>query len=52
MIAGIEALVPVRLLDARHQLLLRVRPRTVADEMLLLGELVLEQERILPLECR
>ncbi len=38
--------------DARQQLVLRIGARGVADHALVLGELLVEQERIVPLEAR
>src|SRR5437667_309868 len=41
--------------DARQQLVLRIGARSVADHALVFGELVVEQERVVPLErsrCR
>jgi hypothetical protein len=43
---GVEALLPVGLEDARHQVPLRVLARAVADHALVPGELGLEQEGI------
>src|SRR5258708_2625457 len=45
-----ELLVPVSLQHARHQLVLAVVARGVADRDFFLGELVVEEERILPIE--
>ena len=47
---AMELLVPVGLQHARHQLVLAVVARGVADRDLLLGELVVEEERVLPVE--
>src|SRR5580704_8613964 len=47
---AMEFLVPVGLQHARHQLVLAVIARDVADRDLLLAELVVEEERILPVE--
>ena len=47
---AVELLVPVGLQHARHQLVLAVVARGVADRDLLLAELVVEEERILPVE--
>ena len=47
---AVELLVAVRLDDARHQLLLAVGARAVAHHALVLGELVLEEQRVFPLE--
>ena len=49
---AIDSLLAERLLDARHQLLLREGAGAVADEALLLAEQVIEQQRILPVEDR
>ena len=51
----VEALVAMGLQDARHQLVLGVGPRAVANHALLLAELVLEDQGVIPLEsgrCR
>src|SRR3546814_4075538 len=45
---AVEDLVAVGLEDARHQLVLAVGPRGVADHALLLAELLLQQQRVLP----
>ena len=42
----------VGLRDARQQLVLRVGARGIADQPLVFGELLVEQERIVPLEAR
>ena len=42
--------VPERVLDARHELFLRVRVRGVAHHALLFVELALEEQRVVPLE--
>src|SRR5205814_9087781 len=47
---AIELLVPVGLDDARHQFVLAVVARSIADRDLLLGELIVEEERVLPVE--
>ena len=47
---AVELLVPVGLQHARHQLVLAVVAGRVADRDLLLGELVVEEERVLPVE--
>jgi molybdate transport system substrate-binding protein len=46
----VEALMAVGLEYARHQLLLRVLAGGVADQAFVLGELVVEEERVVPLE--
>ena len=45
-----EHFVPIRLDHAREQLLLAVFARGVADRALLLGQLLVEMQRIVPLE--
>ena len=47
---AVEILVEIGLGDARLQLLLRIGFRRVADHALLVGELVVEVERIGPVE--
>ena len=47
---AIELLVAVGLQHARHQLVLAVVAGRIADRDLLLGELVVEEERVLPVE--
>jgi hypothetical protein len=47
---AVKLLVPVGFQHARHQLVLAVVARGIADRDLLLGELVVEEERILPVE--
>ena len=49
---AVEALVPVRLHDARQQFLPGVGAGAVAHQPLILAELIVEQERIVPLEER
>jgi hypothetical protein len=44
--------VPIRLEDARHQAVLRVLTGGGLDQPLVVGELVFEQERIVPGEFR
>ena len=48
--AAIELLVAVRFQDSRHELVLRVGARHVADVSLVLGELVVEVQGVFPSE--
>ncbi|OIQ68862.1 hypothetical protein GALL_495410 [mine drainage metagenome] len=47
---AIDPLFQIGLGDARQQLVLRIGPRSVADHALVFGELLVEHERIVPLE--
>src|SRR5262249_33810651 len=49
---AVSFLLQIGLDHARQQLVLRIGARGVADRALVLGELVLEQKRVVPLECR
>ncbi len=46
----VEALVPVHFEHPGHQLVLGIIPRGIANQPLFLAELVIEKERIVPLE--
>ena len=48
--AAVELLVAVRFQDARHELVLRIGARHVADVPLVLGELVVEVQGVFPSE--
>jgi hypothetical protein len=47
---AIDLLLQIGLVDARQQLVLRIGARGVADHALVFGELLVEHERIVPLE--
>jgi len=47
---AVDLLLQIGLGDARQQLVLRVSARGVADHALVFGELLVEHERIVPLE--
>ncbi len=49
---AVEALLAERALDARHELALRIGARAVAHHALVLGQLLLEEQRVLPVEAR
>src|SRR3546814_13022221 len=48
---AVEALVAVGLEDARHQPVLAVGARRIADHALFLAQLLLQQQRVLPHEA-
>ena len=47
----VEPLMAIGHEDARHQLVLGVSARGVANETLLLGQLLVQKERVVPYEC-
>src|SRR6185312_4666307 len=49
---AVDLLLQIGLDDARQELVLRIGARGVADHALVLGELLVEQEWIVPLEAR
>src|SRR5260221_9037953 len=50
--SAVEALLAERALDARHELALGVGAGAAAHHALVLGQLVLEEQRVLPVESR
>ena len=48
---GIGLFLAVRFLYARRQLRLRILPRGIHDQAFVVGELLLEPERVFPVEC-